>query len=144
MQYLASTPEGAWAEFLRHEEITDDVDLAGIRRALWVVEDDEESLRAVHPNLPISATTGGPATYPICQREAQRLRTQGVSALMVPSAALKYSTATGNTVSFGFRVHRSPAWVLVLFGSRPDLVGWLAAVGAPPPEVLARVHHLTD
>lgn len=42
-QYLADTPDGAWAEFLRHEEIDDPTDLAGVRRHLWAVEvpDDE-------------------------------------------------------------------------------------------------------
>ena len=34
VQYLADTPDGAWAEFLRHEEITDEADLAGVSRAL--------------------------------------------------------------------------------------------------------------
>ena len=37
VQYLADTPDGAWAEFLRHEEITDEIDLEGISRALWTV-----------------------------------------------------------------------------------------------------------
>ncbi|MDX6257843.1 MAG: hypothetical protein QOJ11_4177 [Frankiales bacterium] len=40
VQYLADTPDGAWAEFLRHEEIRDPGDLAGIRRRLWAVEFD--------------------------------------------------------------------------------------------------------
>ena len=36
--YFADSPDGAWAEFLRHEEITDPADLATIRRALWVAD----------------------------------------------------------------------------------------------------------
>src|SRR5690606_7733130 len=36
--YFADTPDGAWAEFLRHEEITDPADLEGVRRRLWAVE----------------------------------------------------------------------------------------------------------
>src|SRR5690606_33363278 len=36
--YFATTPEGAWAELLRHEGITDPEDLKGFReRAIWVV-----------------------------------------------------------------------------------------------------------
>ena len=31
--YFNDTPDGAWAEFLRHEEITEPEDLSGIRRA---------------------------------------------------------------------------------------------------------------
>jgi hypothetical protein len=36
--YLADTPDGAWAEFLRHEGITEPADLEGIRRTLWAIE----------------------------------------------------------------------------------------------------------
>lgn len=42
--YFADTPTGAWAEFLRHEQITDDADLAGVRRSLWVVELPDDGL----------------------------------------------------------------------------------------------------
>jgi hypothetical protein len=35
--YFSDTPTGAWAEFLRHEGITDVTDLAGVRRSLWAV-----------------------------------------------------------------------------------------------------------
>ncbi len=38
VQFLADTPDGAWAEFLRHEEITDPDELPGIRRSLWAVD----------------------------------------------------------------------------------------------------------
>jgi len=37
-QYLADTPDGAWAEFLRHEEIIDPADVSGVRRHLWAIE----------------------------------------------------------------------------------------------------------
>ena len=36
--YFADTPDGAWADFLRHEEIRDAADLATIRRAIWAVD----------------------------------------------------------------------------------------------------------
>ena len=38
VHYFADTPDGAWAEFLRHEGITDPDDLDTVRRALWAVE----------------------------------------------------------------------------------------------------------
>ena len=38
VQYFCDTPDGAWAEFLRHEEITEPEDLRTIRRALWAVD----------------------------------------------------------------------------------------------------------
>ena len=80
VHYLADTPDGAWAEFLRHEEIRDPEDLAGIRRV-------QEGLRE------------GP------DRDGQ---------------------------------------VYVIFGRRPDLVGWpVTFVGSPPEYLLGRVRHLT-
>ncbi len=36
--YFSDTPDGAWAELLRHEEISDPDDLATIRRTLWAVD----------------------------------------------------------------------------------------------------------
>lgn len=39
-QHVADTPDGAWAEFVRHEEITEEIDLAGVSRALWSVHVD--------------------------------------------------------------------------------------------------------
>ena len=36
--YFADTPDGAWAEFLRHEDIDDPADVSTIRRQMWAVE----------------------------------------------------------------------------------------------------------
>lgn len=36
VQYFADTPDGAWAEFVRHEGITEESELVNVRRALWV------------------------------------------------------------------------------------------------------------
>ena len=66
--YFADTPDGAWAEFLRHEEIADPRDLPTIRRQMWAV--DIGDAPAVRVGLPekvqvnlidqiISSTTGG-------------------------------------------------------------------------------------
>jgi hypothetical protein len=74
--YFADTPDGAWAEFLRHEEITDPADLETIRRAFWVVEVGDEPAEAV--SLPESIVTGGVDTYPRCQAHARELRQRGV------------------------------------------------------------------
>ncbi len=38
VQHLSDTPDGAWAEFLRHEEISEAADLAGIERDLWAID----------------------------------------------------------------------------------------------------------
>ena len=36
--YFSETPDGAWAEFIRHEEITDAADIETISRSLWAIE----------------------------------------------------------------------------------------------------------
>src|SRR5262249_44717317 len=74
--YFADTPDGAWAEFLRHEEITDAEDLPTIRRQMWAVDIGESALERV--TLPEAVLTGGPDTYPDCQSEARALRLRGV------------------------------------------------------------------
>src|SRR5207247_2040090 len=83
-QYLADTPDGAWAEFLRREEITDPADLGGIARSLWAVEvrDDEP---AALPRLPSDVLRGGLANYPSCQAEARFLRDGGATGLEAPA-----------------------------------------------------------
>ena len=141
-QYLADTPDGAWAEFLRHEEIDDPIDLAGVERSLWVVDvhiDDP-----VRPNLPHETLVGSPGAYTQCQAEARRLRDAGADALQAPSAALKPRSAAGYRVERGFRSGPSrDGVVFVLFGTRPDAVGWqVVDRGRPPTEVLDRVRPL--
>jgi RES domain len=140
--YLAETPDGAWAEFLRHEEITDPADLEGVRRAIWAVEVPE--LPRARPRLPKAALTGGLGTWPACQAEARRLRRRGTTGIATPSAALLPRTSSGFRTSGGMRagpVRHERAFVL--FGARPDLVAWCAcAEGRPRADLLARVRHL--
>ena len=142
VQYLADTPDGAWAEFLRHEEIADAVDLTGVSRALWAIDIDTAGLSA--PDLPVATMTGGLSTYPICQDEARRLRDEGSRGVTAPSAALVPGTAGGYHVNGGFcagpprdgRVH-------VLFGPQPEAIGWaIVDEGRPPTELLRRVRQL--
>jgi hypothetical protein len=140
--YFADTPVGAWAEFLRHEEIVDPADLAGITRSLWAVELPDGPYAA--PSLSAEVLKGGPASYPLCQTEARRLRASGASALSAPSAALKPGGASGWVTNPGEM--RAPVsrdgQVFVLFGSRPDLAGWpVVEGGAPPERALDLVNH---
>lgn len=141
-QTFADTPEGAWAELLRHEEIVDPEDVVHVRRSLWAVEMGEPDLP--FPDLSARTLRGGPATYAACRREAARLRAAGRPGLVAPSAALRSGGAHGWQVEGGLR--RGPARdgrVIVLFGRRPDLVGWEAvAEGRPDPRLLRRVRAL--
>jgi hypothetical protein len=144
VQYCADTPDGAWAEFLRHEGITTEAELQNVRRALWAIE-IPASLEFQTPELPGAILKGGMASYGECQAEAARLRENGAAALRVISAALLDGEARGSQVQGGLQA--APArdgFVLVLFGSYPDLIGWAATIaGRPPKNLLRRVRQLT-
>lgn len=141
-QYFADTPTGAWAEFLRHEELTEPEDLQSVRRALWVIE--LPTLPRSRPRLPATVLRGDAASYPRCQQAAQRLRRRGATGLVAPSAALKPGAAAGWRVNGGLQPGPTRnGRVIVLFGRWPSLVGWqVAAHAAPAAELLQRVRPL--
>ena len=138
---FSDTPDGAWAEFLRHEEIHDPEDLPHVRRALWAVE--VADLPAARPALAAEVLTGGQQSWAACRREAVRLRREGHAGLVAPSAALVTGGAHGFRVEGGERPGPPRDGVtIVLFGTRPDLIGWQAvASGGPAPDLLDRVRH---
>jgi hypothetical protein len=142
-QYLADTPDGAWAEFLRHEGITGEVELENVRRALWAV-DVPDSIYPMEPDLPEKISTGGLGTYERCRAEARRLRTQGASELRAASAALTRGGARGWKVDGGVQpASDRDGIVIVLFGARANLTGWAATIaGRPHSDLLKRVRHL--
>ena len=139
--YFADTPDGAWAEFPRHEEISVPEDVVTIRRALWAVE--LPHVPTEKPNLRVETLTGGPETYSDCRAEAQRLRNSGVTGLIAPSAALIGGGAHGWRVDGGLQPSAPrDGIVVVLFGRRPGLVGWPATIeGRPSEDLLSRVRH---
>ena len=138
--YFCDTSDGAWAEFLRHEEIDDPEDVLTIRRALWAVEIGDTPVQI--PDLSSETMTGGPETWSEFQAAArqQRMRTDGFTA---QSAALRQGGAHGWQVDRGLQPGpERNGRVLVLFGTRPGLVGWAATVyGRPGVELLADVKH---
>ncbi len=136
--YFCDTPDGAWAEFLRHEEIDDPRDLLTVRRALWAVEIGQPP--SLRPDLPEAILTGGLETWPECQQLAQRHRADADGIITI-SAALRPGGARGWRVEAGLRPGpERDGQVIALFGSRPDLVGWKAtAEGRPGEELLANV-----
>src|SRR5262249_7100885 len=140
--YFADTPDGAWAEFLRHEEITDAADLPTIRRQMWAVEIGDALAQPI--DLPKAVLTGGPETYARCQRHAPALRRAGATRLAARSAALVDGGARGVRIEGGMAVGDAArdGRVIVIFGAPAGLVGWIAAVDARPSEdLLPRVHH---
>lgn len=139
--YFADTPDGAWAEFLRHEEITDAADLETIRRQLWAV--DIGDAPAERPALAERVLTGDPDSYERCQAEARRLRNSGARRIAALSAALVRGGAAGFEVDSG--VHHAASrdgLVIVIFGPPEGLIGWVASdAGYPSTDLLDRVHH---
>lgn len=141
VQYFSNLADAAWAEFIRHEEITDPTELDGIERAMWSVELPDIDLP--EPALPGPAVVGDPSSYSQCQDEARRLRDEGNPGLVAPSAALVGSTSAPYRVDGGLlRSVGRPATTIVLFGLRPDLDGWkVAHKGRPHEDILADVRH---
>jgi len=141
VHYFADTPDGAWVEFLRHEEISELEDLAGISRAVWAVEVPipEET----RPDLSMTILLGGIESYPECQAEAARIRSRGLEGFHAPSAALLPNGARGSIVNGGLNPGPDrDGEVYILFGRRPDLIGWMIVDnGQPPGYLLQRVRH---
>ena len=135
MQYFADTPPGAWAELLRHEEITDPADLAGIWARLWVVEIGDVQMH--EPKLP-GASFSSPDGYEVCRVEARRLRAAGAERMMAISAALAPGEGAGFHVGTGglIRASARDGRMIVHFGVLPDAQGWCAAEAARPDEEL--------
>lgn len=145
VHYFADTPDGAWAELVRHEEIREPEDLGTIRRALWAVEIEDGPTEA--SRLPRAVLTGGVATYPACRRYAMRERASGTRRLVVPSAALLPGGASGHEVVEGLEraATARDGRVLVIFGAPEGVTGWKAVErGGPPTELLPRVRHFPD
>ncbi|MGH7388322.1 MAG: RES domain-containing protein [Candidatus Rokuibacteriota bacterium] len=142
VQYLCDTPDGAWAEFLRHEEIRTPEDLVTVRRALWAIDVGDEPRASAE--LPREILGGGPETYRACQAEARRLRAGGATGFVAPAAALLPGGARGWRTDGGLQPADSrDGRVIVLFGRRPELVGWAAtAAGRPRDDVLAKTRYL--
>lgn len=140
--YFCDTPDGAWAEFLRHEEIDDPGDILTVRRALWAVDIGEPP--ALQPDLTPETLTGSSDTWFSCQQLAQQYR-QHTDGIAAPSAALLSYGARGWRVDGGLQPGPPrDGKVFALFGPRPDLVGWAATIeGRPSVEVLAKVRHLS-
>jgi hypothetical protein len=147
VHYFADTPDGAWAELVRHEEIRTAADLATLRRDLWAVDVREWAFPMAHtsdgPMLDPTTMLGDTGTYAACRAEARRMRATGKSRMVAPSAALQPGAARGFTVNGGLvRGPGRDGLVFVLFGKRPDLVGWRAvSEGRPGPDLLTGVKH---
>ncbi|MCW5821892.1 MAG: RES family NAD+ phosphorylase [Cyanobacteria bacterium TGS_CYA1] len=134
-QYFADTVDGAWAEFIRHAEITDPQELLEVRRALWCIDLPDEEYTQVA--LSIEKTTGDKSSYSDCQRYARSLRDSGVTRFLAPSAAIIRDQAGGYRVEDGLKrgIPKSGN-IYIVFDLLPTAPGWRAALAGPPIEIL--------
>lgn len=125
---------------MRHEEITDPAELKGVDRGLWCVEIGPAP--EVRPRLRRDVLQGDLGSYAACRRYAARVRRGGATGLTSLSAALAGGAAGGFVVDGGEKPAKSKdGRVFVLFGRRPDLVGWPAGTGRPRVGLLERIRH---
>jgi RES domain len=139
-QYLSLSPAGAWAELIRHEDLHTEDEVAQVRTKLWIVELNAGNL-ADYGSFDLALTAGfDPGAlvdedYTRCQEEGARLRSLGYRGVVAPSAALPGAI---NVTLFGARY--SIRWMVqpVTASAIPAAI---AAIGAPPPGIVARVRH---
>ncbi|MDR6218861.1 RES family NAD+ phosphorylase [Deinococcus soli (ex Cha et al. 2016)] len=145
VQYLADSPEGAWAEVLRHAEAVTADEVLEQQRSVWAITMPSDLDLGV-PDLALDVLIGGEDTYPACQAEARRLRDAGHDGLIAPSAALLpggcHPYLSGDTITPD-EARRSDGQVIVLFGNHLELPGWRCAqLGSAHPDLLGRIRWL--
>jgi hypothetical protein len=140
-QYLSLSTDGAWAELIRNEELRTEEEVAMVSVPMWAVAVNE-GMVVDYSTFELAEAAGfDPAAlvdenYGLCQSEGARLRAQGYSGVLAPSAALPDGI---NLTLFGPRM--ASAW------DRPPLLAsslpaTIIAKGAPPPGLLARVRRI--
>lgn len=140
-QYLSATPDGAWAELIRNENLRSEADLALVQMPLWQAQieqariadyrDFETTEKAgLDPEILVSDDQSK------CRAEGKRLRENDFAGVIYPSAALP---GEQNLVLFGPRI-------LLPWGASRRLASGVPAnkltVGAPPADLLPRVRHV--
>jgi RES domain-containing protein len=142
-QYWSLHPDGAWAEFLRQEELTAADDVDALRRPIWVCRISLAPLADLRSDEQrdrwgIAADALVDPDWAACQDLARTLREQRVAGVIAPSAAIE---GHDNLTIFGPRraidLHRTP----VLHSTVPAA---MAARGAPDPGLLSRITRRTS
>jgi hypothetical protein len=139
-QYLCLHPLGPWAELLRAEGVRD---VALVAHRVWAARVDLRGVRRVgfgdaraHGLRPGDLVSDD---HRACRRLAARLRADGASGLIVPSAALP---GTENLVLFGPRV--SSPWSLDARGGLDVPAGMTADRAQPPAGFERQVRYAGD
>lgn len=132
-QYFATTPDGAWAELLRHEEITEELTPAVFNemfsRVLWAIDfpNEIQITEITQDRLTLDVCIGDEHTYLACQQAARALRNNQVRCLQVRTAALHDGQAQGAAVGPSGQLTPGPSLegkTIVYFGTLPKAVGW--------------------
>lgn len=140
-QYLSATPDGAWAELIRNENLRSQADLELVQMPLWQAQVDEAGIADYHDFQTAEDAGLDPEILidedqDACRAEGHRLRSKGFAGALYPSAALP---GEQNLVLFGPRI-------LLPWGASRKLASGIPAnkltVGAPPADLLPRVRHV--
>jgi RES domain len=140
-QYLSLSTDGAWAELIRNEELRAEDQVAMVSVSMWAVL-IEEGVIANYSTFDEAERSGfDPEAlvaedYEQCQSEGARLRKEGFSGVLAPSAALPGAL---NVTLFGARMMSTWDRPKFLASSIPATI---ITKGAPPPGLLLRVRHL--
>ncbi|HXE44853.1 MAG TPA: RES family NAD+ phosphorylase [Conexibacter sp.] len=143
-QYLSLTPEGAWAELIRTEDLTSVVAVRLVSMPLWALQVRETRV-ADYATFEKAEAAGFPPEALVdedherCRAEGTRLRARGFRGVLAPSAALPGAV---NLTLFGARL--AVEWNcdedrrLAAFVPARQL-----AVGHPPDDLFALVRQRT-
>lgn len=137
-QYWSLTPDGAWAELVRFEDLRSESELDEVRIATWVCR--LPSMRLIDLREPSACSQYGldpreltADDWSKCQIAGKEIRNDGARGLLAPSAAL---ANTVNVTLFGPRraiaFDRTPA----LASAVPAAI---VAIGRPPRNLVGRV-----
>jgi RES domain-containing protein len=142
-QYLCLSPDGSWADRIRHEDLRTEPEVALVRMPLWVVKVDESHIvdystfeRAEAAGFPPDALIDD--DWDRCQDEGERLRELGFRGVLAPSAALPGEICL--TLFGGRRA--------VLWDEEPLVASAIPAkivtIGGPPVGLVERVRFFDE
>jgi hypothetical protein len=142
-QYLSLSPEGAWAELIRAEELTSAPTVRLVQMPMWVLQVHETHI-ADYETFEKAEAAGFPPEALVdddherCRAEATRLREHGFRGVLTPSAALPGDV---NLTLFGPRL--AVEWGCGDDGRLSSFIpAKQLAVGHPPDDLLARVRQV--
>jgi hypothetical protein len=139
-QYLSTTPNGAWAELARNENLRTEAELLQVRMPIWAVTLRQQGLADYSTFEKAEKAGFAPDAlidddYDRCQTEGRRLRETGFMGVVAPSAALPEVV---NVTIFGRRILSKWGVPTSLASSIP---GCVVALGCPYPGLSERVRY---